>query len=100
MTGGKGCGQSRPHQSESERFHSGTSSGGIRDGDGDLILGSESLLDNSMKDVDEDPIDGGLDEVIVVETGTTGFQDDVLLNRKEVFSNEMLKVCEMSFEAN
>ena len=99
-TGGKGCERSRTCWSESERFHSGMSGGRVRDGDGDLILRSEPLLDNSVKDVDEDPINGGLDEGVVVETGTTGFQDNVLLNGKEMFSNEVLKILEMSFEEN
>ena len=68
-TGGKGCGRLRPCRSESERFHSGTSGGRVRDGDGDLILGSDSSLDNSIEEVEEDPIDRGLDEGVVVETG-------------------------------
>ena len=75
-------------------------SGRVRDGDGDLILGSDSSLHNSVEDVEEDPIDRGLDEGVVVETGTTGIEDDVSLDRKEMFSDKMLKVLEMSFKAN
>ena len=74
--------------------------GRIGDRDGDLILGSESLLDNRVEDVDEDPIDGGSDKVVIVEIGATGFQDDVSLNGKKMLSDEMLKILEMSFKAN
>ena len=51
-TGGKGCGRSRLRRRESERFHSGTSSGRVRDGDGDLILGIDSLLDNRVEELE------------------------------------------------
>ena len=98
--GGKGCGRSRPRRSESERFHSGTSGGRVGDGDGDLILGSDSSLDNSVEEAEEDPIDRGLDEVVAVEARTMGIEDDVSLDKEEVFSDKMLKVLEMGFEAN
>ena len=41
-----------------------------------------------------------MDEVAVIKTGTAGVEDDVSLNRKEVFSDEVLKVFEMSFKVN
>ena len=78
----------------------GTLGGGIRDGDGDLILGSNSSLDNSIEEVEKDPIDRGLNKVVVVETGTTRIEDNVLLDRKEVFGDKMLEVFEMSFKTN
>ena len=84
----------------SERFHSGTSGGRVRDGNGDLILGSDSLLDNSIEEVEEDPIDRGLDEGVVVETGAARGCDDVSLNREEVFGVKMLQIFEMSLKAN
>ena len=52
VTEGRGCGRSRPRRSESERFHSGMSSGRIRDGDGDLILGIDASLDNSVEELE------------------------------------------------
>ena len=97
-TGGKGCGRLRPRWSE--HFHSGASGGGIRDGDRNLILASDSLLDNSIEEVEEEPINRGLDKGVVVETGAARSCDDVSLNREEVFGVEMLKILEMSFKAN
>ena len=96
--GGKGCGRSRPRQSE--RFHSGTSGGRDRDRDRDLILGSDSSLDNSVEEVEEDPINRRLDKSVVVEAGTMGIRNDMPLNRKEMFSVKMLEIFEMSFKAN
>ena len=63
-------------------------------------MGMESSLDNSVEEVEEDIIERGLDEVVVVETRATCVEGDVSLNRKEVFSDEMLEVCEMGFKAN
>ena len=66
---GRGMGRLSPCRSESVHFHSGTTSGRIRDGDGDrdLILGKDSSLDNRVEEVEEDFINGGLDEGVIRE---------------------------------